>query len=295
MRFLPLLLSLMVLGSVSRGADLPQSFPLWPAGAPGALGQADKDIPTLTLFLPEPEQATGAAMVICPGGGYGHLADHEGSVYARWLAKNGVAGFVLKYRLGGAGGYQHPAMLDDATRALRVVRSRAVEWNLDAKRIGIMGSSAGGHLAASLLTHWDEGKADAVDPVERVGCRPDLGILCYAVISMGPLTHGGSKRNLLGDAPSAELVEQMSNELQVNAKTPPTFLWSTGDDTVVKVENSMAFAAALSKSKVPFELHVFQSGPHGLGLGTKKADLSDPLLPWTTNCLSWLKLRGFVK
>jgi acetyl esterase/lipase len=293
MRFPLLLTFLTVFGSVAVAADAPPSFPLWPNGAPGALGAAEKDIPALTVFMPEPAKATGAAMVICPGGGYAHLADHEGSGYARWLAQNGVAGFVLKYRLGSSG-YRHPAMLDDAARALRVVRSRAAEWNVDAKRIGIMGSSAGGHLAASLLTHWDDGKVDATDPVERVSSRPDLGILCYAVISMGPMTHAGSRKNLLGDNPSDQLVELMSNELQVNGKTPPTFLWSTGDDKVVKVENSMAFAAALSNSKVPFELHVFQSGPHGLGLGVKNGDLNGPLLPWTTNCLTWLRLQRFV-
>jgi acetyl esterase/lipase len=295
MRFFLLLTFLVALGSVAVGADAPPSFPLWPNGAPGALGTAEKDIPSLTVFLPEPAKATGAAMVICPGGGYAHLADHEGSGYARWLARNGVAGFVLKYRLGAADGYHHPAMLDDSARALRIVRSRAAEWNVDPKRIGIMGSSAGGHLAASLLTHWDEGNVDATDPVERVSSRPDVGVLCYAVITMGPQTHAGSKKNLLGDNPPDQLVELMSNELHVDEKTPPTFLWSTGDDNVVKVANSMAFAAALSKAKVPFELHVFQSGPHGLGLGVKNGDLDGPLLPWTTNCLTWLRLQRFVK
>lgn len=294
MRFLTGFLSLLLVGSALRGAEPTDHIVLWPDGAPGALGREAKDIPTLTPFLPDPTNATGAAIVICPGGGYGHLADHEGSVYARWLNRHGVAGFVLKYRLG-SGGYRHPAMLQDAARALRTVRYRAGEWGLDTQRIGVMGSSAGGHLASTLLTHWDEGQPDAADPVERVSSRPDLGILCYAVITMGPVTHAGSKRNLLGDNPSPELVSLLSNERQVNAKTPPTFLWSTADDTVVRVENSLLFAAALSRERVPHELHIFESGPHGLGLGTKRAELDEPLLPWTTNCLAWLKLRGFVK
>jgi acetyl esterase/lipase len=294
MRLLRHLPGLIILCSMLHAAETAPSFPLWTNGAPGALGTTAKDIPTLTPFLPDPAKATGAAIVICPGGGYGGLADHEGSLYARWLNQQGVAGFVLKYRLG-SGGYRHPAMLQDAARALRIVRSRAAEWGVDPKRIGIMGSSAGGHLAATLLTHWDEGQAAAVDPVERVSSRPDLGILCYAVISMGPLTHAGSKKNLLGENPTEELVALLSNELQVKTNTPPTFLWSTGDDKAVKVENSLMFASALSKAAVPYELHVFQSGPHGLGLGTKKPDLSEPLLPWTTNCVTWLKLRGFVR
>src|SRR6266550_8245672 len=170
------------------------SFPLWPDGAPGALGKTDKDIPTLAAYLPEPASATGAAVVICPGGGYGGLANHEGEHYARFRNELGVAGFVLKYRLG-SGGYRHPVMLKDAARAVRTVRARAGEWKLDPKRIGIMGSSAGGHLASTLLTHFDAGDPAATDPIERQSSRPDLGILCYPVISMGPNTHVGSKNN----------------------------------------------------------------------------------------------------
>jgi len=159
-------------------------FPRWPEGVPGALGQADKDIPTLTPYFPDPAKATGAAMVICPGGGYAALARHEGADYARFLNESGIAGFVLKYRLG-SGGYHHPAMLQDAARALRTVRASATDWKLDPKRIGIMGSSAGGHLASTLLTHFDAGKADASDPIERQSSRPDLGILCYSVPTLG--------------------------------------------------------------------------------------------------------------
>src|SRR4051794_18373161 len=179
---------------VAVGADTRPAIILWPDGAPGALGKGDKDVPTLTPFFPKPDKATGAALVICPGGGYAGLANHEGEHYARFLNEQGIAGFVLKYRLGAAG-YRHPAMLQDAARAIRTVRARAEEWKLDPKRIGIMGSSAGGHLTSTLLTHFDPGKADAPDPLDRQSCRPDIGILCYPVISLRetPYTHTGSR------------------------------------------------------------------------------------------------------
>jgi acetyl esterase/lipase len=269
------------------------SFPLWPDGAPGALGKEDKDIPTLTAYLPEAASATGADMVICPGGGYGGLANHEGEHYARFLNELGVAGFVLKYRLG-SGGYRHPIMLQDAARALRTVRARAGEWKLDPKRVGIMGSSAGGHLASTLLTHFDAGKADAEDAVERQSSRPDLGILCYGVISMGPFTHQGSKNNLLGKDPSPELVRDLSNELQVTKETPPCFIWHTYEDKAVPVENSLQFAEALRKAGVPFDLHVYQKGAHGLGLGSNNYD-PPKWHPWTKDCAIWLKVQGFAK
>src|SRR6187402_3205308 len=259
-----------LLSTLIAAASLPAApldpIPLWPGGAPGALGTAEQDIPTLTAFLPAPEKATGAAIVICPGGGYGGLAPHEGAGYAEWLADNGVAGIVLKYRLGSKG-YRHPAMLNDAARAVRLTRSKAVDWKIDPKRVGIMGSSAGGHLASTLLTHFDAGKADAADPIERLSSRPDVGILCYAVITMGPNTHGGSKKALLGENPAPELVELLSNEKQVTKDTPPTFVWHTWEDTAVKVENSLDFAAALRKAGVQFDLHVYQKGGHGMGLG----------------------------
>src|SRR5262245_30869000 len=196
------------LGLFSRVVAQPaNAIVLWPEGAPGALGKTDKDIPTLTPFLPSPEKASGAAMVICPGGGYAALANHEGEHYARFLNEQGIAGFVLKYRLGSAG-YRHPAMLQDAARAIRTVRTKAGQWKLDPKRIGIMGSSAGGHLTSTLLTHFDSGKADAADPVEKESSRPDLGILCHPVITMSTaeITHKGSVKNLLGEDPSPELL-----------------------------------------------------------------------------------------
>ena len=269
------------------------SFPLWPDGAPGALGQQDKDIPTLTPFWPDPAKATGAAIVICPGGGYGGLAPHEGRDYARFLNESGIAGFVLKYRLG-SGGYRHPVMLQDAARAVRLVRARAGEWKLDSHRIGIMGSSAGGHLASTLLTHFDAGKPEAADLVERQSSRPDLGILCYAVITMGQFTHQGSKANLLGKDPAPELVRELSNELQVTKDTPPCFVWHTYEDNAVPVENSLQFAEALRRAGVPFDLHIYQKGPHGLGLGTREWN-PEKRHPWTRDCIFWLQVQGFVK
>ena len=268
-----------------------EAIPLWPNGAPGALGTAPQDIPTLTPYLPAPENATGAAFVICPGGGYGGLADHEGRGYAEWLAKQGIAGFVLNYRLGSKG-YRHPAMLNDAARAVRLTRSRAAEWKIDPKRVGIMGSSAGGHLASTLLTHFDAGHPQDADPVEHESSRPDLGILCYAVITMGPDTHAGSRTNLLGQNPAPELIDLLSNEKQVTKETPPCFIFHTWEDQAVKVENALAFAQALRKDGVRFDLHIYEKGAHGMGLGK---DGQGGLHPWTNDCLYWLKTEGFLK
>lgn len=273
-------------------AETLPAIPLWPNGAPGALGDAPKDVPTLTPYLPAPDKATGAAMVICPGGGYAVLAPYEGRDYALWLNQHGVAGFVLKYRLG-SNGYRYPAQLEDAARAVRIVRARAAEWKVDPHRVGIMGSSAGGHVASTLLTHYDSGRPDASNPIERESSRPDLGILCYPVITMGKFTHQGSKRLLLGPHPSAKLVKEVSNELHVTANTPPCFIWQTAADPVVPVENSLLFAEALRRAHVPFALHIYERGGHGLGLGAKPP-FTHPL-PWTADCLYWLKLHGFVK
>jgi acetyl esterase/lipase len=272
------------------------SFPLWPHGAPGALGDRPEDIPTLTPYPAETRMATGAAFIVCPGGGYEHLAPHEGETYARWLNAHGVTAFVLKYRLG-TSGYHHPAMLQDVTRAIRLVRSQAVEWRIDPHRIGIIGSSAGGHLASTLLTHFDAGIPGAADPVERVSSRPDLGVLCYAVITMGPFTHEGSRSALLGPHPSPELVRELSNELHVTKDTPPCFIWHTDEDTTVPVENSLMFAEALRKEGVPFELHIYQKGGHGQGLGVHEyTPRAEPhLLRWAGDCIAWLKVHGYAR
>lgn len=265
---------------------------LWPEGAPGALGKEDKDVPTLTPYLPEAGKANGAAVVVCPGGGYGGLAQHEGHDYALWLNQQGISAFVLKYRLG-SGGYRHPSMLQDVSRAIRLVRARAGEWSVDTKRLGVMGSSAGGHLASTAVTHFDAGKADASDVIEKQSSRPDFGILCYAVISMGVNTHQGSKNNLLGASPSEELVRLLSNELQVTPQTPPCFIWHTYEDKAVKVENSLEFAAALNKAGVPFDLHVYQKGRHGIGLNDKAPFANAHL--WSHDLVFWLKEQGVLK
>jgi len=285
MRFLFSVIVLL-LPSLSLLAELRDPHRLWPESAPGALGNEEKDIPTLTPYLPDPGTATGAAVVICPGGGYGGLAAHEGKDYAIWLNEQGIAGFVLKYRLG-SNGYRHPRMLEDAARAVRLVRANAGDWKVDAKRVGIMGSSAGGHLASTLLTHFDSGNPQATDPIERQSSRPDLGILCYAVISMGTNTHQGSRNNLIGKEASPELVKLLSNELQVTPETPRCFIWHTYEDAAVKMENSLDFATALRKAGVPFDLHIYQDGQHGIGLANGH--------PWTKDFAYWLKLQGFAK
>ena len=279
--------------SIALTAEVKDPIPLWPNGAPGSLGKEEKDIPTITPYLADPAKATGAAIVVCPGGGYGGLAQHEGNDYALWLNDNGITAFVLKYRLG-SGGYRHPVMLNDAARAVRIVRTKAAEWKVDPKRVGIMGSSAGGHLASTLLTHFDAGRPDAEDLVERQSSRPDLGILCYAVITMtGPFAHQGSRNNLLGKDPPPELVKLLSNELQVTKATPPCFVWHTYEDSGVPVENSMLFAEALRKAGVPFDLHVYQKGRHGIGLNDKPPFANAH--PWAKDCSFWLKEQGFVK
>jgi acetyl esterase/lipase len=266
---------------------------LWEGAAPGALGTNDVDIPTLTLYLPPPSTATGAAIVVCPGGGYGMLAPHEGDLYARWLTNQGIAGLVLKYRLA-PNNYHHPAMLNDVTRAMRQARFHAADWHIDPKRLGVMGSSAGGHLASTILTHFDGGNSGAEDPVDKQSSRPDLGILCYPVITMSENTHQGSKNNLLGKNPPADLVELLSNEKRVTKDTPPCFIWHTWEDKGVKIENAMSFAAALQAAGVPFDFHVYEKGGHGIGLGTKEFEPAK-FHPWSRDCSYWLNEHGFLK
>jgi acetyl esterase/lipase len=223
---------------------------------------------------------------VLPGGGYANLAPHEGAAFAEYFAARGITCYVLQYRLGSAG-YRNPAMLQDVSRALRMVRSFAKRDGLDPARVGIIGSSAGGHLAATLMTHFDAGKADAADPIERESSRPDLGVLCYPVITMGEFAHAGSRNQLLGANPTPEVLKDMSAELQVTSKTPPAFIWATFEDKTVPVENSLMFAAALRKAGVPFSLHIYEKGSHGLGL---KKDAP----PWADECLYWFKERKFL-
>lgn len=262
---------------------------LWQNGAPNAKGNAPEDIPTITPFIAPKETATGAAILVLPGGGYSHLSDvKEGSKVAEWLNSLGISAFVLKYRLGMK--YHAPNQLLDAARALRTIRAHAKEWNLDEKRIGILGFSAGGHLASTLSTHFDSGKADAKDEIEKMSSRPDLQILIYPVITMGKFTHGGSKKNLLGENPSEDLVKLYSNELQVTKETPPAFLVHTMTDTAVPVENSLQYVDALRKNGVLFEFHLYEQGPHGFGLGT-----NEYLQSWSARCADWLVLHNFAK
>jgi acetyl esterase/lipase len=267
----------------------PETILLWPEGAPGALGKEDGDRPTLTIY--RARQPSGASVVVAPGGGYGALAsNHEGRQVANLLNAAGVTAFVLKYRLGPR--YHHPIELGDAQRAIRLVRALAQEFGLASDRIGMMGFSAGGHLTATAGTHFDAGKADASDPIDRVSCRPDFLILAYPVISFDPaIAHGGSVRNLLGENPDPKLIEDLSNDLRVTPQTPPTFLFHTNADTGVVAENSVRFYLALRRNKVPAELHIFENGPHGVGLA-----LGDPALSeWPVLLTNWLRGRGLTK
>jgi len=294
------LLLLMTLGAVSLPAmtieqdgsssSPPISIPLWENGAPGAKGESPGDQPGLRYYPAPEDRTTGALMVVCPGGGYRHLAPHEGHEVALWLNQLGISAVVLQYRLGPT--YQHPAMLQDVQRAVRLVRSRAVDWKIDARRIGIMGFSAGGHLASTAATWFDDGDSTAEDPVERMSSRPDLAVLCYPVITMhAPTGHAGSRRHLLGENPTPELIDRLSSERQVSGRTPPTFLFHTADDAAVPVENSLLFAAALRRVNVPYELHIYESGRHGVGLAQDHPTLGS----WPGLLASWLRSRGFTR
>lgn len=276
--------------TVCAADEKPKVELLWPRGAPGSVGTEERDKPSLTIYLPPADRATGTGVVVCPGGGYGALAvGHEGKDPAEWLVRHGIAAFVLRYRLGPR--YHHPAPLQDVQRAIRMVRSRASEWHLDPHRIGIWGFSAGGHLASTAATHFDAGKRDADEAIERVSCRPDFAILCYPVITLRPpYAHMGSRRNLLGDKPDEKLVESLCNETQVTERTPPTFLFHTDEDKGVVAENSILFYQALRKHKVPAELHIYEGGPHGVGLAVGRGAVS----AWPEQLAGWLKAHGLL-
>ncbi len=284
------LLSLLLLPSLAFAA--PERLPLWPEGAPGAKGNTDNDQPRLEIYRPDKAKANGTAIVICPGGGYGGLAaDHEGTQPALFFNNLGVTAYVLFYRLG-THGYRHPVMLGDAQRAIRLVRSRAEQDGIDSGRVGIMGFSAGGHLAATAGTHFDGGNAEAADAVEKQSSRPSWMVLCYPVASFDPaITHRGSVQNLLGEkSGDPELIKLLSNELQVTPQTPPGFLFHTTEDTAVPVENSLRMYEALKKNGVPCELHVYQNGVHGVGLMT-----GDPVLgTWPSHLAAWLRDNGML-
>jgi acetyl esterase/lipase len=265
-------------------------FPLWADGAPGALGQEPKDIPKITIRKVESDKPTGA-LIICPGGGYGGLAmDHEGKQIIEWANSMGLTAVLCDYRHRGKG-YGHPAPLQDAQRAVRMVRANASEWNIDPNKIGIMGFSAGGHLVSTVITQFDGGDQSSSDRIARMSSRPDYAILCYPVISMGSrFTHRGSEVNLLGEKASGETLEQFASQRNVRNDTPPTFLMHTVEDKPVPVENSLVFYQAMVAKGVPGELHVYQKGPHGVGLARSIPGTSD----WPLACQRWLRQLQMV-
>lgn len=279
---------LVLVTALPLAAAGPDPIPLWPDGPPGG---GSPGLSVIRIYPAPAERATGTAVVVCPGGGYRlHATDHEGQQVARWLNRIGVSAFVLSYRMGER--HPHPAPLQDARRALRHVRANAGALGVAPDRIGIMGFSAGGHLASTAATRFDAGDTGAADPVERVSSRPDFAILGYPVISFTePFTHAGSRSNLLGPgADDPALREALSSEKQVTPETPPTFLFHTGADDGVPVENSLAFYAALRRAGVPGELHVYQYGPHGVGLAP-----GDPVLAsWTDRLAGWLRTTGLL-
>lgn len=261
------------------------SFRLWPDDAPEVRDADLPEIPLLTPFVPAGD-GPFAAIVVCPGGGYQARAEHEGVPIAEWLVSLGIAAFVVDYRVAPN---RHPIPLQDAQRAIRTVRARAAEWKVDPARIGILGFSAGGHLAATAGTQWDAGDPAASDPVRRVSSRPGVMVLCYPVISFMLACHRGSVVNLLGPEPSLEARRALSAELQVTAETPPAFIWHTADDAVVDIDNALVMASALRRHGVDFELHVFPNGAHGLGLAPDRPDIA----VWTDLCATFLRSQGF--
>ena len=295
---LPLLISGWCLAAdAAKPAEPAQNAPtpmrLWEGDAPGALGkeQSEKntnDVPTITVYRPTGANS-GAAIVICPGGGYGGLAPHEGKPVAEWANSLGMTGVVLRYRLGPK--YHHPVMQQDVNRAIRMVRAHAKEWGVDPQRVGVLGFSAGGHEASTAATHYDTGKADATDEVEKQSCRPDFAVLIYPVITMtDPFTHKGSRANLLGKEPDPKLVELMSNEKQVTKDTPPTFIVHGADDKVVPIENALMWVSAMAKSDVPCTFVMFKQGKHGFGIGNTPETSA-----WPAQCAAWLQGLGVLK
>jgi acetyl esterase/lipase len=274
--------------------------PLWPEGVPGLLPGAGPEVevdarvsnvhhPSLTVYLAPEGTRNGTAVVVCPGGAYQRLAiDKEGTAVARWLNSLGVSAFVLKYRLRD---YGHPAPLRDVLRAVRLVRARAVPWKLAPDRVGVMGFSAGGHLASSAATLFDAPEGRTGAELDTVSARPDFAVLVYPVISMtGPAAHAGSRESLIGQNPAADLAAHLSTDLQVSRQTPPTFLVHGGTDQSVAPENSVAFYSALRREGVPAEIHVYQQGAHGVGLEPNHGPISD----WPKRCAEWLAARGLL-
>jgi len=289
---------------ITSFTTMAQDFKLkvWPNGAPDSNGMTlpeevyeGKRVRNVSeaeiyVYLPKMGINTGAAVVICPGGGYMIEAmDHEGYDIAEWLTTLGVAGIVLKYRLP----YGHDQIpLEDAQRALRIVHQKAAEWGINPAKIGIAGSSAGGHLASTAGTRFDTGKPDSSDPIEKFSCRPDFMLLLYPVITFSEeFGHMGSRTNLIGTGNKWELVEKYSNELHVTAQTPPTFLILADDDGGVPPRNSIEFYMALKKYKIPAEMHIFRDGGHGFGMNKKNL----PVDQWPSLFAQWMKTQGITK
>lgn len=288
-----MIVSLSIIGCASQSrVDTARVELLWPKAAPGQKNIFEGDMPTLTYYLPPKEAASGAAVVICPGGGYRDLAmNHEGHEVAKWLNSLGIAGFILRYRHNGDG-YLHPAPLQDAQRAIRAVRSRAAEFNIDRNKIGIIGFSAGGHLASTAGTHFTENSYHPRDAVDEVSCRPDFMILLYASVSLLEKgRHGGSLRHILGENPAGELVRSLSNETQVTAETPPAFLVHCKDDPICPAEHSIDFCQALQKAGVEAEICLYEKGGHGFGLGRK----NNPASSWPARCAVWLRTQKLCR
>jgi acetyl esterase/lipase len=293
-------------GSVDAAFAAPQLpagavIPLWPEGVPDAkpgLGPEHDDNghianvsePTLTVYGPAVDRPNGTAVIICPGGGYVRLStQREGEQYAAWLGTLGITSFVLKYRMQEFG---HPAPLRDVLRAVRIVRSQAARYHIRPDRIGVMGSSAGGHLAASAGTLFDHPLGRTGAELDKVSARPDFLMLLYPVITMeGPAVHAGSRKALLGANPSAADIQLMSVEKQVTSATPPTLLIHTQEDRTVPVENSILFYQALTRAKVPAEMYLFEHGGHGMGMKAGLGTSSD----WPKRAEEWLKARGLLE
>ena len=281
MAFLFALASAVPVGRAGELADQ-QLMKLWPDKAPGAMADSLSDIPTLEAFVPAAGKASGAAFVVCPGGGYQNLASHESKPIGRWFADQGITGFVLRYRVAPN---RHPAPFKDGERAMRLVRAHAAEWKLDPNRIGILGFSAGGHLAATVSTLFTAGEANAADPIERVSSRPNLQVLIYPVIIMaGPKAMEGLRTRLLGPDAPQELAERMSCDRQVTAQTPPAFLVHSTKDETVPVYHSDEYAAKLKAAGVSCEFIRGEYGAHGVGLKEF----------WSVPCAQWLGKNGFL-
>ena len=292
LRLLSVLVGLSVLDGASALAQVgipaaSRTIPLWPGRAPGAVGNAPQDIPTLTIYLPPNPSRSMTAVIIMPGGGYRNVADNAGPPTAAFLNTLGIAAFALKYRVGPV--YHHPIELGDAQRAIRMVRARAHEWQIAPDRVGVAGFSSGGHLAATASTHWDMGDAAANDPIDRVSSRPDFTILASADPSTLP---EAARTALLGEHPDPAVVRSLMNDTQVTPKTPPTFIFATNADTRVPPEGSVQYFLALRRVGVSVELHVFKDGQHGVAA----TEMQDPANSnWPPVLARWLRASGLAK